>query len=235
MKGVVWYQGEQNATTPHGYGALFKTMISDWRQRWHLGDFPFLFVQIASYHAPQTYPSEGGWAWLREEQLKALALPHTAMASAIDLGNPKDVHPRDKADVGHRLALAARHVAYGETLESSGPMYDSIEIKGNTIQISFQHVGGGLQIGIPPWTSELKPPVKLVRLTGFAIAGAERKWFFAEALIDGNRVYVSSEKVPNPVAVRYDWASFPLGNLYNAEGLPASPFRTDHWEEPINF
>lgn len=232
LKGVIWYQGEQNAAAPGDYSALFKTMITDWRKRWGLGDFPFLFVQIAGYHAPQTNASEGGWALLREQQSKSLSLPKTGMASAMDLGAPFDVHPRDKLDVGHRLALAAKHFAYGEDLVYSGPIYDAMKIKGDKIRISFRHVGGGLRMGTPPWTPGGKLPPAPTRLTGFAIAGADCKWVWADAVIDGDAVVVSSAEVKKPAAVRYGWASFPVCNLYNAEGLPASCFRTDDWREP---
>jgi sialate O-acetylesterase len=231
IKGVAWYQGEQNAADPDDYAAVFKLMIRDWRQRWGEGDFPFLFVQIAGYHAPQKQPSESGWAWMREQQLKSLSVPDTAMASAMDLGAPFDVHPRDKLDVGHRLALAAEHIAYGKKLVYSGPIYDSMKIEGDKIRLTFLHVGGGLEMGIPPWTSTGKLPPTPTRLTGFAIAGADRKWAWANAVIDGNTVLVSSPEIKHPVAVRYGWASFPVCNLYNAEGLPASSFRTDAWRD----
>ncbi len=229
IKGVIWYQGEQNAANPDDYATVFKLMVRDWRHRWGLGDFPFIFVQIAGYHAPQTQPSEGGWAWLREQQLESLSVTNTAMASAMDLGAPFDVHPRDKRDVGYRLALAAKHIGYGKKLVYSGPVYDSMRIEGDKIRLTFRHVGGGLKMGTPPWTSSGKLPSTPTRLTGFAIAGADRKWAWANAVIDGNTVLVSSPEVKHPVAVRYGWASFPLGNLYNAEGLPASSFRTDIW------
>jgi sialate O-acetylesterase len=231
IKGVIWYQGEQNAANPDDYATVFKLMVRDWRHRWGLGDFPFIFVQIAGYHAPQKQPSEGGWAWLREQQLKSLAVPDTAMASAMYLGARFDVHPRDKLDVGHRLALAAEHIAYGKQLVYSGPIYDSMKIEGGRIRIAFRHVGGGLKMGTPPWTPSGKLPPTPTRLTGFAIAGTDRKWVWADAVIDGNTVLVSSPEIKNPVAVRYGWASFPVCNLYNAEGLPASSFRTDAWRE----
>ena len=230
MKGAIWYQGEQNAAAPDGYADTFKCMISDWRKAWALGDFPFLFVQIAGYYAPQTKPSEGGWALLREQQMRALTLPGTGMASAIDLGAPFDVHPRDKLDVGRRLALAAKHIAYGHELVCSGPVYQSMKIKGDKIQISFRYADGGLKMGTPPWTPGGKSPRVPSRLTGFAIAGADRKWFWAEATIEGNAVLASSPAVREPVAVRYAWASFPAGNVYNMADLPAPSFRTDDWD-----
>lgn len=231
MKGVIWYQGEQNAAAPDDYSVLFKTMVTDWRKRWGLGDFPFLYVQIAGYHAPQTNASEGGWALLREQQMKSLSLHNVAMASALDIGAPFDVHPRDKMDVGHRLALAAKHIAYQQDVEFSGPVYDSMKIEGDKIRITFQHVGSGLTPALPPWTQSGKFPPTPTQLKGFAIAGPDKKFVWSDAIIDGKTILVSSAKIKNPVAVRYAWASFPICNLYNAEGLPASSFRTDDWRE----
>lgn len=234
IKGVIWYQGEANGSFAGGleYATLFPRMISDWRNKWDQGDFPFLYVQLANYLAPQTLPSEGGWAYVRDSQLKTLSLPKTGMASAIDIGNAYDIHPKDKHDVGLRLALAAKHVAYGQKLVYSGPIYDSKKIKGNKIVLSFTNVGGGLQIGVPPWTPSGEAPKQPTELTGFAIAGANKEWKWAKAVIEGNTVIVSSQEVAAPVAVRYDWANDPLGDLYNKEGLPASPFRTDEWQDP---
>jgi len=230
LKGAIWYQGEQNASDPGDYAAVFKTMVNDWRRRWGLGDFPFLFVEIAGYHAPQKEPSEGGWALLREQQMKSLTIRNTAMASAMDLGAPFDVHPLDKYDVGHRLALAAEHLAYGKNLVYSGPIYASMKVEGSNIRIKFRNVGGGLKIGLPPWTQSGKMP-SFTRLAGFAIAGADHKWVWADATIDGETLLVFSSQVKVPVAVRYGWASYPVCNLYNTEGLPASSFRTDNWPE----
>ena len=229
IKGVIWYQGESNADNGPEYATLFPRMITDWREKWGEGDFPFLYVELAKFRTPQTQPSEGGWAWLRDAQFKTLSLPNTGMASAVDVGNPTDIHPKDKLDVGLRLALAAKHVAYGQNLVYSGPLYDSMKIEGNKIRISFTEVGGGLQLGTPPWTPDGSAPPAPTELTGFAIAGADQKWVWAKALIDGNTVVVSSDDVASPVAVRYGWGSCPSINLYNKEGLPASPFRTDDW------
>jgi len=231
MKGVIWYQGEQNAAAPDGYAELFQCMVTDWRQRWGLGKFPFLFVQIAGYYAPQSKPSEGGWARLREEQFKSLSVPNTGMASAMDLGAPFDVHPRDKYDVGRRLALAAKKIAYGQSLTFCGPLYESMRIEGDKIHISFRQVGGGLKMGTPPWTPSGKTLPVPAKLTGFAISGADRNWFWGDAVIEGDNVVVSSAEVKRPIAVRYGWASFPVCNLYNVEGLPASSFRTDDWRD----
>jgi sialate O-acetylesterase len=246
LKGVIWYQGESNGG-PIAYGngmifadesnaykggeyqTLFPRLIADWRERWHQGDFPFLYVQLANYTKGQIKPSEGGWAYLREAQLKTLALANTGIAVTIDIGDAKDIHPKDKLDVGLRLALAAKHVAYRQDLVYSGPIYDAMKIETNTIRLTFKHTGGGLQIRVPPWTPTGTQQPAPTELTGFAIAGADRNWVWAKAQIDGNTVVVSSDQVPLPVAVRYGWASNPSCDLYNKEGLPASPFRTDDW------
>lgn len=219
LKGVIWYQGEANVRRAAGYHALFAALIGDWRGRWG-NDFPFLFVQLANYLPPAAQPGESQWAELREAQRLTLALPRTAMAVTIDIGNARDVHPRNKQDVGRRLALAARGVAYGEDVVYSGPLYGSMRVAGNKVRLSFSHTGGGLvakdQYGY---------------LKGFAVAGADRKFVWAKATIEGDAVVVHSDQVPNPVAVRYGWADNPDDvNLYNAEGLPASPFRTDSWQ-----
>ncbi|MCE0483901.1 MAG: sialate O-acetylesterase [Methylacidiphilales bacterium] len=230
LKGVIWYQGEANEGNGLEYGTLFPAMITDWRERWGESDFPFLFVQLANYRQPATKPCEGNWAWVRDSQLHTLSLPNTGMASAIDIGNPNDIHPKDKADVAARLALAAKQVAYGQKdIVYSGPLYDSMRQEGEQIRIHFTQVGSGLTIGTPPWTWNGKPVPPPTELTGFAIAGADKKWYWAHAVIDGDGVVVSSNQVPNPVAVRYGWADNPRCNLYNKEKLPASPFRTDSW------
>ena len=235
IKGVAWYQGESNGNTiPNArlYAVLFPRLITDWREKWGEGNFPFLFVQIADFGAPAKLPSEGSLARLRESQTKALSLPNTGMAVAIDVGNPYDIHPKDKLDVGHRLALAARHVAYGEDIVYSGPIYDSMEVSGGKIVLHFKNIGSGLKIGAPPWSWSNAPLVVPTELTGFGIAGEDRKWVWAQAVISGDTVIVSSDEVPAPVAVRYGWANTPACDLYNREGLPASPFRTDDWEDP---
>ena len=162
-------------------------MITDWREKWDQGDFPFLYVQLADFKQPQSVPAEEqGWAFLRDAQFKTLSLPNTGMASAVDIGDPNDIHPKDKLDVGLRLALAARHVAYRQDLVYSGPLYDSMKIDGNKIRISFKEVGGGLQMSTPPWTCDGVTPPEPTELTGFAIAGADQKWVWAKAQIDGN-------------------------------------------------
>ena len=217
IRGAIWYQGESNAGRAYQYRTLFPTLITDWRKHWGQGDFPFLFVQLANFMAVKPEPDDDPWAELREAQCMTLSLPNTGMAVTIDIGEADDIHPRNKQDVGRRLALAARHVAYGETLDYSGPMYRSMTIEGSTIRLYFDHVDGGLT------TRDNKP------LQGFAIAGEDRKFVWADARIDGDTVVVFSDSVPNPAAVRYAWAINPVCNLYNRAGLPASPFRTDSW------
>ena len=222
LKGAIWYQGESNAAAGEEYRTLFGDMINDWRERWHEGNFPFLWVQLAKCKDPNF-----GFAQVRESQLKTLALPNTGMAVAYDIGDEKDVHPKDKYDVGVRLALAAEHVAYGKDLVYSGPIFDKMQALGGDIRISFTNTGSGLVIGKAPWVTAGAQPLPTTSLIGFSIAGADQKWAPADARIDGNDVVVSSAQVPQPVAVRYAFEV--AGNLYNKEGLPASPFRTDNW------
>jgi sialate O-acetylesterase len=230
IKGVIWYQGESNGGLE--YRTLFPRMITDWREKWGEGDFPFLFVQLAKFQPPQVAPAErNGFALTREAQLMTLSLPSTGMAVTIDIGDANTVHPKDKYDVGLRLSLAARHIAYGEDLVYSGPIYDSMKVEGNTIRISFKNIGSGLILGTPPWTPNGVPIPEPTELKGFSIAGVDKKWFWANAKIDNNDVVVSSNEVPSPVAVRYGFTGNPPCNLYNKENLPASPFRTDDWND----
>ena len=217
IKGAIWYQGESNAGRAFQYRTLFPAMIQDWRKQWGQ-EFPFLFVQLANYMARKPDPGDSAWAELREAQAMTLSLPKTGMAVIIDIGDGKNIHPTNKQDVGKRLALAAEGIAYGKELEFSGPMYDSMAVEGNAIRVKFKHIGGGL---------EAKGGGAL---TGFAIAGEDKKWVWATAKIDGESIIVSNEKVEKPVAVRYAWADNPDCNLYNKAGLPASPFRTDSWD-----
>jgi sialate O-acetylesterase len=219
IKGVIWYQGESNVGKPLEYQHLLTALIRDWREGWQEGDFPFLFVQLPNFMNARPEPSESNWALLREAQLKTLAMPNTAIAVTIDIGEWNDIHPLDKKDVGSRLAIAAEQVAYGDSaIVYSGPVYRSMNVEGNKISLSFSSVGHGL---IAKGGGELKC---------FALAGADRKFSWAHAMIEGDKVIVSSDQVPNPVAVRYAWADNPQdANLYNKEGLPASPFRTDDW------
>lgn len=220
IKGAIWYQGESNAGNAYVYRERFPAMINDWRARWSQGDFPFLWVQLANFGEAPEKPEKSSWTVLRESQHATLDLPKTGMALAIDLGEAADIHPTNKQDVGKRLALAARSVAYGESLVYSGPTYKMMTVEGDAIRIHYDHVGGGLE-------------ARGGALKQFAIAGEDRNFVWAEAAIDGDTVLVRAPKVPAPVAVRYAWASNPEGcNLYNREGLPASPFRTDTWKVP---
>jgi sialate O-acetylesterase len=218
IKGMIWYQGESNTRNPAEYRDTFPALIADWRQEWGQGNFPFLYVQLANYMEVMAEPSESNWAELREVQRKTLDVTeNTAMAVIIDTGEWNDIHPLNKKDVGQRLALAAQSVAYGDReIVYSGPLYKSMEVKGKRAYVTFDHVGSGL---IAKGGGELKQ---------FAIAGADGRFVWAKAKIKGDKVVVWSDNVPKPVAVRYAWADNPEGaNLYNKEGLPASPFQTD--------
>ena len=226
IKGVIWYQGEANAGAPHEYRTLFPAMITDWRAHWGEGDFPFLFVQLTSL----AVPPPRFWPLLREAQLKTLSLPNTAMATTIDVGEPHNLHPHDKEDVGKRLEIAALHVAYGQDLVYSGPVYQSMTSTGNAIHLKFTNEGSGLTIGQAPWIPEGSQPIPTTSLVGFTIAGADQKFVPATATIEKDEVVVSSPEVSAPVAVRYAWANLAIGNLYNKENLPAPPFRTDDWK-----
>jgi sialate O-acetylesterase len=218
IKGVIWYQGESNADRPFEYHRLFPALINDWRKQWNDDNLPFIFVQLPNFMERQAQPSESNWALFREAQLKTLSVSNTAMAVAIDIGEWNDIHPLNKKDVGIRLALAAQKAAYGDTeIVASGPLYQSMKIDGNKIILTFTNTGSGLA-------------AKGGELKYFAIAGADKQFVWAKARIENNLVIVWSENVPNPIAVRYAWADNPEGaNLYNNEGLPASPFRTDEW------
>ncbi len=227
IKGAIWYQGESNAGKANEYHVLFSRMITDWREKWGQGDFPFLFVQLAGYNPGKSE----SWPRLREAQLQTLALPKTGMATAVDIGLPGNIHPMDKMDVGHRLALAAFHVAYGEKLVYSGPIYDSMEKRAHALAVAFSHPGTGLKIGSSPWVGPGATAAPTDHLVGFVIANVDKNWIPADAKISGDSVIVSSPQVPDPVAVRYAWESYPVANLYNKQDLPASPFRTDDWPE----
>jgi sialate O-acetylesterase len=222
IKGAIWYQGEANGgsvASSDQYAILFPAMISGWRQLWGEGNFAFLYVQLAGF-APGT-----AWPYLRDAQTRTLSLPNTGMAVALDIGLERNVHPTDKLDVGHRLALAARHVAYGEDLVYSGPTYDGMKVDGKEVRVSFKHAGGGLVIGASPAPDATGAKATSAdTLEGFEIAGADGKFVPATARIDGDAVVVSAAEVTAPMAVRYGWKGFPAVNLYNREGLPACPF-----------
>jgi sialate O-acetylesterase len=216
IRGVIWYQGEGNVGRAYQYRALFPTLIKSWRADWQQGDFPFYFVQLANFMANRPQPQESAWAELREAQSMALKLSHTGQAVIIDIGDSGDIHPKNKQDVGKRLALWALAKDYGMNVVCCGPMYRSMEKNGSQIVVHFE-AGGGLVVKNGD------------RLKGFAIAAADKKFVWADARIVRDTVVVSSPQVRSPVAVRYAWADNPVCNLYNKADLPASPFRTDDW------
>lgn len=225
IRGAIWYQGENSSGRgfAHLYHDQLKTLIADWRGRWGQGDFPFAWVQLPNFRQPQQQPNEtSGWVLVQEGMLKTLCVPNTGMAVTIDIGEANDIHPRNKQDVGKRLALWALASVYGEDVARTGPIYRSCKRDGNRIVVEFDHACGGL---VTKEGEDLK---------GFVIAGEDREFVWAEAKIEGDRVIVSSAGVPEPVSVRYAWAANPICNLYNKAGLPASPFRTDDWDESGN-
>jgi sialate O-acetylesterase len=229
LKGAIWYQGESNASRAAQYRVLFAEMIKGWRREWELGDFPFLAVQLAPYdHGRKRSieditpaPTDTDWARLREAQLQvALNTPKTALAVITDAGEPDDIHPKRKEPAGVRLALAARALAYDEKLQWSGPVFKSMAVEGSRALLSFDHVGKGLE-------------ARGGKLTGFAVCGDDRKFVWATAeILPDNRIAVTHPDVKKPAAVRYGWADFPVVNLWNKDGLPASPFRTDTFSSP---
>jgi sialate O-acetylesterase len=222
IKGALWYQGEGNANNmeeAEEYRGLLAAMIKDWREKWGIGNFPFLVVQLPNYRVLDVLPTEKAWAILRDAQVSAMSLPNTGLAVTIDLGEADNIHPKNKQDVGYRLALQALKVAYGKnSIESSGPVFSSQNLEGNKIRLKFDHVGTGLVTR-----------GKNGMVNGFAICGADGKFVWAKAHIENNEVIISSEQVSTPVAVRYAWSDNPGGiDLYNKEGLPARQFRTDN-------
>lgn len=221
IKGVIWYQGESNVSKADEYFSLFSGLINSWRKEWNQGDFPFLFVQLANNNAAKDIPDDSKLARLQEAQSFTLSLPKTAMAVINDIGEWNDVHPKNKLDVGKRLALAAQKVAYGdEAIVYSGPTYQSMERKGNKIILSFTNIGSGL---MAKGSGEL---------SHFAIADSSKKFIWAKAEIVGDNIMVWNDAITEPIAVRYAWADNPVGaNLINKEGLPASCFRTDNWSK----
>ncbi|MBO0359169.1 sialate O-acetylesterase [Hymenobacter sp. BT186] len=216
IKGVLWYQGESNTGRPQDYQALMTSLINDWRGHFQQPKLPFLYVQLANFMAVKPEPSESGWAAVRDAQRRTLAVPYTGMAVITDAGEWNDIHPLDKQTPGHRLALAAQKVAYGDgKVVSSGPLYQTMQVAGNKATLSFASIGGGLM-------AKGGGPLK-----GFAVAGPDKKFVWAQARIEGKNVVVWNDQVPNPTVVRYAWADNPEGaNLYNKEGLPASSFQT---------
>ena len=230
IKGVLWYQGEANAGRGLEYRTLFPRLIQGWRAQWGT-DFPFLFVQLPMNGPDKTPVATDGEPYLREAQFLTLKEPKTAMAITIDIGDPNNVHPGDKIDVGKRLSLLARRDVYGEKIDASGLLYQGFKVEGDKMRVTFKETAKGLKPGQAPWCAKGVEPLPTDKLIGFVISGDDRKWVEAEAKIEGNDVIVSSSSVPKPVAVRYGWAHSPRCNLYNSEELPASPFRTDDWEK----
>jgi sialate O-acetylesterase len=216
FRGVIWYQGESNASRAHEYRTLFPLLIRDWRAHWGERSFPFLFTQLANYRDKQTEPTEDAWAELRDAQRQTLVMPNTGMAVTIDIGDADDIHPKNKQEVGRRLALQARARVYGQDVICCGPVYRTLQVQGDSIQVFFDHADGLKTLD--------GGPVK-----GFSIAGPDQTFRWARARIDENTVWVWHPDIDSPTAVRYGWASNPIANLANRAHLPASPFRTDHW------
>jgi sialate O-acetylesterase len=221
FQGVLWYQGESNAWRAYQYRKAFPLLITDWRKKWGQGDFPFYFVQLSSYNISNGNSNNGSrWAELREAQAQTLKLPNTGMCITTDIGNPIDVHPTNKQDVGKRLSAIALHNIYKEKNGCTGPSYKSMKIQGNKIIVSFENIGSGLST-----------PDKYGYIKGFEIAGNNKVFYFSKAYIDNNKVVIYNENVTNPVAIHFGWADDASdNNLYNLEGFPAGPFRTDDWK-----
>jgi sialate O-acetylesterase len=216
VRGVIWYQGEANARAAELYKKLFPTMINSWRASWQNADMPFLYVQLANFMQRHPEPTDTDWARLREAQLQTLEVPHTGMAVAIDVGESKDIHPKNKQEVGRRLALWAEATVYYRDQEYSGPLPSGFQTEDGKIRLTFRN------------GEEMKASDG-GKIKGFAIAGEDRKFYWADAEIQGDHVVLSNPQVPNPVAVRYGWDDDPDCNLINNTGLPATPFRTDEW------
>ncbi len=237
IRGVVWYQGESNVDRAMQYRTALRLMIQDWRAKWQEGDLPFYICQLPNYLAKKPAPSESAWAELRESQASVLDLPQTGLAVLIDLGEEGNIHPKDKKDVGERVAQLALAKTYGETIPWTAPVYAGLKIEGGQARITFAHAEEGLVAQALPdhyqvqsSSPETKPLVRNSpgsELEGFAICGADHAWKWAQARIDNGTVVVSSPDVPAPVAVRYAWADNPTCNLYSRSGLPVAPFRTD--------
>jgi sialate O-acetylesterase len=220
FKGAIWYQGEGNAGKPKEYAQLLPTLINNWRTLFNQPKMPFLFVQLPNYQATKQEPSGSNWALLRESQLKTLSVPFTGMATTIDVGQSNDIHPHRKLEVGNRLALVAQNLVYGDSkVICYGPKYQSMKIENGKIELSFSTFGSVMKFK------------GNAQITNFAIAGEDKKFVWGQAKIENGKIIVWNDAVPNPVAVRYAWADNPENGqlLFNAEGLPASPFRTDSW------
>ncbi len=220
IRGAIWYQGESNSSRAYQYRELFPLMISQWRKEWGQGDFPFYWVQLADFMEETTTPGESNWAELREAQTMTMdKLAHTGQAVIIDIGEGKDIHPRNKVDVGKRLARWALANEYGLPIAFHSPQYDSMTVDGGKVTLAFDHVGKG-------WR-----PFDVANPIGFAIAGDDKQFVWAQAkVLPDGKIEVTSESVTNPVAVRYGWANNPVCNLFNLDDLPLTPFRTDDWK-----
>ncbi len=221
VRGAIWYQGESNAGRAYQYRKLLPAMIADWRKAWGVTkpeDFPFYIVQLANFQAEKPEPGESAWAELREAQTMTAMMPGNGQGLAIDIGEAADIHPKNKQDVGIRLADAALAQTYGQPMEYSGPVYDSMKVEGNKVRLKFKHAEGLMSKAADPNA-----------IPGFAIAGEDKKWKWASVKIEGNDIVVWNDEIANPVAVRYAWADNPKATIYNAAGLPAVPFRTDTW------
>ena len=220
IRGALWYQGESNAGRAFQYRKAFPLMINDWRKRWGQGDFPFYFVQLATFNANNGNSNAGSsWAELREAQAQTLSLPNTGMAVTTDIGDPKDIHPRNKQDVGHRLAVLALRDIFQKDIVAGGPVYAGMKKDAGKIIVNFSNTGSGLKVND-----------KYGYVKGFEIAGADKKFYYAQAHLEGNNVVVYHKDVRDPVAVRFGWSDDATDcNLFNNEGFPASPFRTDDW------
>jgi sialate O-acetylesterase len=231
IKGALWYQGEANG--PPEYDEMLKNMVTDWRKRWGY-DFPFLVVTLANIGDRWPMPTDNGWSGVRDAQEKvSLEVPKMGTAEAIDVGTGHNIHPYDKIDVGQRLAAQALRIAYGQKIVSTGPRFGSMTVEGNKIRIKWKDIGSGLKLAVSPFVSNDpvndNPALPTDKPLSFDIAGADKKWVVAQAQLDGNDILVWSDQVPQPVAVRYGWAQNPQINLYNKEGFPAVPFRTETW------
>lgn len=237
LRGFIWYQGETNANFAHQYHQIFPALIRDWRALWNNPDLPFYFCSLAAFGPIARQPGDSAWAELREAQHVTTRLPATGEAILIDIGEEKDIHPRNKKDAGERLATVALRGTYGKSIPAAGPTYQGMQKEGDKIRLQFSNIDGGLSAH--PIPSEYQPrsidPEKLPlirnspksQLEGFSICGVDRQWRWAEAKIDGAEIVVWSPQVSDPVAVRYAWADNPIVNLYNGAGFPAVPFRTD--------
>jgi sialate O-acetylesterase len=218
IKGFLWYQGEANASRAKQYQYTFKALINDWRHAWN-SDLPFLFVQLSSYGSNDYSNPGSDWAELREAQAAALSLPKTGMVVTTDIGNSLDIHPRNKSDVGKRLALNALNNVYNVSTPFRGPVLKSVKFNAGKATVEFDNVGNGMLI---------KDNYGYIK--GFEIAGADKKFYLAKAELDGHNIIVWNSNVTDPVAVRYAWSNAPVdANVFNTEGLPLEPFRTDDW------